>query len=1292
MSDGDRAGTDTQDGEFLADLFDTFLQDILDGRQPDLEACRDDRPELGARIQETWALACSVAGRREPSRPVLGGYEILRELGHGGMGTVYLARHQALAREVAIKVLPHSLAMSATAKQRFLEEARALARLRHDHVVHVHRILDHAEMLAFEMEYINGPSLRTLILALQQKPKPQAIASLAEVLTLPVEALGTRNTVEWFVRLGIKIARALGEVHRHGLVHRDVKPSNILLRQNGQPVLADFGLAREGDLEVTHASFAGTPVYAAPERLRNGDADLDARADVYSLGVTLYEAFSLATPFGGKTTHEVLRRIEEGNLPSLRKCAPHVSRDLEIVVAKAMEPDRRHRYATADEFADDLERLLSLQPISARPAGPVRRTWKFVRRHQKLAMAAAGGAVLVAAITFPVLAHARALTEARHRASVEHTEARSRLLCPENLYSSWSPTRQGQPQQTLRMTSVRDAQLAELDQALVSYARALQATPNDSDLVLENAVVHAVAQLVRDEVESPAVRMDSQDLTALPPLTAALVRGAAEGTRVDDDTRRLMATATPNDRFAAGLFAFLRSEHDTSEACWQRLQLPPAEQPFLDACLALQEITEGGHERAFPRLSRAVAAFPKSTALAFAMADAAVGSNDLDLAEHWLRAIKETDGSSIARAQRKRLETDILAAKGQDEAARRGYAELRQTDASDPEPLQRLASMALERGDVVAAANTYATVVRRWPDLARPRLKLARIALQRRDLAGYLGAARHVMEQDLSRFAHSSAVQLADILRIGGLTTLHRDLCLELGEPPGALRSDDAIPLGAWLQPAQVAGITQVLRTLQTFDRRFTIASQNDPRPVAATLRASWQTLVELPALVTLVGWPAYVAALVATPPWIERATEALEPMLLPYQQALGNRMVPVGVPMLFGKELFDFTFLYGNQIERVGDVDGDTLEDLCITAPPQGTVGGGYLELRRLSDGALQRTWDGGDGVGFAHSLAALGDVDGDLCTDLLIGSPLARFDGFSRAAVCLRSGRTGNEIWSIEDDTPSFGAAVANMGDLDGDGTDDFVVGVPPMYLDPDDRGRAIVCSGRSGRTLYGITAERGGVWFGGAVANAGDVNGDGVNDLVVGGNFGKATGVVSLYDGRTGSLLSTFSEEDSGPDFGQKVLGLGDVNGDGYADIAITAPGLSSSGREPGRVHVLSGHSGRLLYELRGDRAGDGFGLALCRLAWYRKPGEPAIAVSARRGGPLGTGYVRVFLANGGEPTQTLASPGAFTIGYSLIDLGDIDGDGFGDLGVSTLRPEGYRLSMMNYDQTPVEQRTR
>ncbi|MBL9079706.1 MAG: protein kinase [Planctomycetes bacterium] len=1282
----------TRDGDLLADLFDEFLQAILDGRQPDLDRYRRERPDLAERITKTWSLACSVAGRREPSRPVLGGYEIVRELGHGGMGTVYLATHQALQRQVAIKVLPHSLAMSPRAKQRFLEEARALARLRHEHVVHVHRIIDHADMLAFEMEFVDGPNLRTLTQALRQQSKPQALSSLAAVLGLPVEALGTRNVVEWFVRLGIKIARALGEVHRHGLVHRDVKPSNILLRTDGQPVLADFGLAREGDLDATHTSFAGTPVYAAPERLRSGDAELDARADVYSLAVTLHEALTLDPPFGAKTTAEMLRRIEEGSLPPLRQRAPHVSRDLETVIGKAMEVDRRHRYATADEFADDLERLLALQPIHARPAGPLRRAWQFVRRHHKVAMAAAAGAVLVAAVAWPVLAHARARDAATAQAAAQRHAARSRLLCPENLYSSWSPARHGIPQQTLRTAAVRDAQLAELEAALQDYDAAVATTPADDALALERAVVRAVTEVLRAEGrgDEPA-RVPT--LTPLPPLTAALVQRAATGVGRDDSLHALLAQASPADRFAAGLFAFLRNDHATSEECWRTITPAPGEDPFLDACVALQVLGDGGHERAFARLFHAVRAFPRSSALAFAMADAAIATNDLALAENWLGAIPETEGSRVARSQRKRLATDILAARGQYELARQGYAELRAHDSSDPEPLQRLAALAMRTGRTREAEAMLRELLRRWPDLAQPRVQLARLALQRHDLPRYLEQVRHVLAQDLVRLARGTARQLASVLELGGLHAEFAQLCRDIDQFPGALRGDEAMPLTAWLPEPRVAGIAASLRLVQSFDRHHSAESLRLQRPIVATLRAAWRTLLDAPGLGRQVGWPAYAAVCSLLPRHIEPLASWLEPRLLPYQQVLGNRVNIHTLPRLCQTDTPPPPIVYGLQVLRLGDVDGDTLEDVCITAPSLGSFGGGFVEFRGLGDGNLLEQWHGEDDAhAFARAVTPLGDVDGDLCTDLVIGCPLANMATDARATVLLRSGRTGRDLWVVEDDGPSFGAALATLGDVDGDGCDDVAVGAPPLSLDPSARGRVVVLSGRTGQPLYEVTADRGGVWFGAALGSAGDANGDGTADLVVGGNFGRAAGLVCLYDGRSGTLLSSFREEDPSQDFGWLVAGIGDVDADGHADVAIGAPALSSGGREPGQVHVLSGRTGRTLYQLRGDQVGDGFGAVLCPLPWYHRRDRPAIAVATRRGGPIGNGYVRMFSADDGQPVQTSAAGGGAPFALSLADFGDRDGDGFRDLGAIQRSFDHVSLCLLSYAQVPPEQRSR
>jgi serine/threonine protein kinase/tetratricopeptide (TPR) repeat protein len=1278
----DEGGDDTQDGELLADLFDTLLQEILDGRTPDLASYFPDRPDLRERVAKTWALACSVAGRREPSRPVLGGYEILRELGHGGMGTVYLARHQALQREVAIKVLPHSLALSPRAKQRFLEEARALARVRHDSVVHIHRIIDHAEMLAFEMEFIDGPSLRTLVLALAQKAKPQSIQSLAEVLQVPADSLGTSSTVEWFVRLGIKIARALGEVHRHGLVHRDVKPSNILLRGNGHPILADFGLALDGDLHATHAAFAGTPVYAAPERLRSGDADVDARADVYSLAVSLYEALTLGPSFGGSTTHEVLRHIEEGNLPSLRKRAPNVSRDLETVVAKAMEPDRRHRYATADEFADDLERLLSLQPIHAQPAGPLRRALKFVRRHDKIAMAAVGGAVLVAAITWPVVAHARAADEAKARATAAVREARSHLLCPENLDSSWTAARSPGHQQVLRTPTARAAQLAQLDTALAAYDTALAAAPAER-IQIERDVVGLVRTLVaRDGLdEAPAT---PAEIERLPELTRRLAHRAIEDSGADVVEGRDIPAANPTDRFAAGLFAFLRSDLRNSRLFWRDLATNDGDQVFLDACLALQMADEGQPERAYPRLFQAARDFPTATAIGFAIADAAIANGDTGLAKNWLAQAQAANNGNVTHTRRLRLQADMLAAEGDVDQARRLYRELTRLDPSSPEPLQRLASLALVEGDHVTALRIYQDLARRWPDLAVARHHLARLALQRHDLHGYLTLAREALATDLSRTSTGTAMQLAGILRLGGLQSLYAEKVALLHLEPHAMRDADVHPLSTWVPPSRLRGIEQALRFFASFDAASDVSNSTDLRPVAVTLRSIQSALARCPNLTFSLPLSCQALALAGIPVMLEPVTRIVSPLLLPYQRILGDRVHMFPNAPVFLKPLAHLNEFYALQILRVTDSNGDTLPELCVTAPPRGTNSGtGYLELRNLGDGALLDTWHSEDEESlFARSVAVLGDVDGDLCCDLAVGVPINRSWSLSLPTVTLRSGRTGQTIWTIEEESPSFGAELASIGDIDGDGVHDLIAGVPPMTLAADVRGEALVVSGKTGRVVHRLVAERGGVWFGAAVANAGDGSGDGIDDVLVGGNYGTAPGLVSLFDGRTGRLLKTFHEEDPTTNFGSSIAGLRDVDGDGLADIAIGAPGLGAGNTGPGRVHVLSSRTGKMIYAQSGERTGDAFGTTLCPLPDWRGPDEAAIAASARRGGPAGSGYVRVFRASEGTPLQTFASTNVASFGYSMVDLGDRDGDGYRDLGVASIQPGGVQIASMSY----------
>jgi serine/threonine protein kinase len=1266
--------SDPRDEELLAELFDRLLQDILEGRNPDLDALHPERPDLREGIARTWRLACSVAGRREPGQPLLAGYEVVRELGHGGMGTVYLARHESLRREVAIKVLPRALALSHAAKQRFLAEARALAQIRHENVVRIHRIVDQADLLAFEMEYVDGPSLQTLIARLRRTQRPFAAANLANALGKA--DVRVRSTVEWHVQLFIRIARALGHVHRHGIVHRDVKPSNVLLRADGSPVLADFGLALAAEPEDGPSRFAGTPVYAAPERLRGGDEGIDARADVYSLGVSLYEALSMRAPFPGNTTHEVLRSIDTGAAPELRRAAPHVPRDLAVVVHKAMDPDPACRYPSADAFADDLERLLALEPIEARPAGTLRRAWQFVRRHRQLLLAATASAAVVAG-AFVVAAKSEAeRMDAAARVAAELSTARSSLLAPAARPRPWSTDHPGA--RTRRSGALDAARRHALEAARDGYDRAL-AIVADARMVRaeRDAVAAAIALHTGEAAACAAIRR------RLPAAATSAFDAAAAGRGSAAAAARTPADEA--DRITAGLLAFLAGDHAGAAAWWRALPNEVQDQPLVAACQGLFLLADGAHARAYPRLALAGRSLPQADGLALALAEAALAAGDLAAARQHLAGL--ADAADAATAPRARLlAADLAAAEGRTDEARRTYRDLAADDAADPAPLVRLATLAVQDGERAGARRMLATVVSRWPAHDEARRRLARLDLEERRLADYLAHARYAVGA-LAADAAGANRELRAVLALGGLGGVTQAL---VGDAhPTA--DESAVPLQSWLPKPVVAGIARALLLWRTFAAAHAAAAAIDARPVAAALLTPG-ALVATAAPHLLLAAPRSAAASLAVLGLHHLLPiDRIGGLLLPFQRALGVRYHAAGARTVVRAPNPGMTVVYGLAAAVAPDCDGDALPDLCIAAAPSGArAGNGYVEIRSLHDGALLHTLRGGDDHAlFGRALAVLGDLDGDGCAELCIGSPAGSRAQPTRAAVEVRSGRTGALVWRVEGGASTFGVALATVADIDGDGDRDVAVGQPADRLDGDARGAVVLLSGRDGRELRRCAAPRGGVWFGASLAGGGDVDGDGGDDLVVGGNFGGAPGCVVALDPRSGRTLAVLEDADSEREFGAGVHGIGDLDGDGHADLVVTAPARSRTAL-PGSVLAFSGRGGRLLYELRGERGNEGFGAAVATLPSWRRDGRPALAIGAVRGGPSGTGYVRVFDAADARPLQTFAGNTAYArFGYNLVELGDRDGDGLCELGiVSVLRNEDVIVYAATFADALVE----
>src|SRR2546423_4039698 len=309
-----------------------------------------------------------------------GDYELLEQIARGGQGVVYRARQKSLNRTVALKVISLGQWASKAHVKRFRREAEAAASLDHPSIVPIYEVGERDGSCYFSMKFVEGGQLDEV-----SRRTPMSIRHAAELIA--------------------KVARTVHYAHEHGILHRDIKPGNILLDDKGEPHLTDFGLARlvEAESTITRTlEVLGTPSYMAPEQAAGNNTQLTSATDVYGLGAVFYQLLTGQPPFAGGTTYETIKLLLDTEPRQPRLLNPKIDRDLSTICLKCLEKDPKRRYSSALALAEDLDRWLKHEPIRARRTGVFGRGKKWLRRNPTKTLLLVSLIALAAAIGWNV--------------------------------------------------------------------------------------------------------------------------------------------------------------------------------------------------------------------------------------------------------------------------------------------------------------------------------------------------------------------------------------------------------------------------------------------------------------------------------------------------------------------------------------------------------------------------------------------------------------------------------------------------------------------------------------------------------------------------------------------------------------------------------------------------------------------------------------------------------------------------------------------------------------------------
>jgi serine/threonine protein kinase len=584
----------------LERLAEEFVERQRRGERPSLSEYADRYPDLAAEVRELFpALAriehlkpiagdltgpvvpeSSPAGDQCPER--LSEFRIVRQIGQGGMGVVYEAEQESLGRHVALKVLPRQALLKGTYLERFRREAKAAAKLHHTNIVPVFGVGECDGMHYYAMQFIRGEGLDKVLRDLRRLRAASgaltvgagpAEASVAHSLLTgqfaapaaaspedssrssappePATADGAHspstlsasgsegNYYRGIARVAVQVADALAYAHRQGILHRDVKPSNLLLDPQGTVWITDFGLAKaEGTDDLTQTGdIVGTVRYMAPERF---DGRSLPQSDVYALGVTLYELLTLQPAFDDVNKARLVEKVLHEPPVRARKIDPRIPRDLETVVLKCLAKDPAERYASADLLAEDLRRFLADRPIKARRASWREQTWRWCRRNPEVAglLAAVFLSLLLGTIVawvFAIRADASALQAQEDRDKAREAEREGRRKLFEAYLAEAKANRlsrrPGQRFDTL--ARVRDAAALarelEMPEERLAELRQVAVTA----LAMPDLAPHYLGDYLADGPDGVGIHDLSDDLTRVllwePEANADVIRSVSDG-------------------------------------------------------------------------------------------------------------------------------------------------------------------------------------------------------------------------------------------------------------------------------------------------------------------------------------------------------------------------------------------------------------------------------------------------------------------------------------------------------------------------------------------------------------------------------------------------------------------------------------------------------------------------------------------------------------------------------------------------------------------------------------------